>query len=202
MRWYLPAPVLLAAALGCGQPASGPALPTVPPDHVVVAPKGETMENPQYTSWARFPVGTKAVQKSVTTTEPNKTVTTTSYSLVEKKDDVLVVEMQVHTVWWDGHVEDNPPEKLRVVKTIGVPPGYKPGQKPKGVTEEGEETLTMAGREFKTKWYKGRDNVEGGAVESQNWSSDEAPGGLVKSVVRIPKQKQTTVIELVEVKVP
>ena len=30
----------------------------------------------------------------------------------------------------------------------------------------------------------------------------DAPGGLVKSVVSIPKQKQTTVIELVEVKFP
>jgi hypothetical protein len=160
------------------------------------------MENPQFTNWAQFPVGTRATQKSVTTTGPNQTVTTTTYTLVEKKDDVLVVAMQAHTSYWDGRETDNPPEYFRNLKTIAVPPGHKPGEKPKGVSELGEETIAVAGKEYKTKWYKGKDNVEGGAVETQNWSSDEAPGGLVKSVVAIPKQKQTTVIELVEVKLP
>jgi prepilin-type N-terminal cleavage/methylation domain-containing protein len=101
-----------------------------------------------------------------------------------------------------GGMDGDPPEKLRVVKTIAVPVGYKPGQKPKGVTEEGEETVAAAGKEFQTKWYKGKDIVEGGAVQTQNWSRDDAPGGLVKSVVSIPRQKQTTVIELVEVTIP
>jgi hypothetical protein len=188
-------------ALGCGSSPTLPA-PTTPPDHVVVVPAGPTMENPQYANWARFPVGTRATQKSVTTTEPNQTVTTTTYTLVEKKDDVLVVEMKAFTKRWDGIEIDNPPEKLRVVKTIAVPPGYEPGRKPKGVIEEGEETITVSGKEYKTKWYKGKDSVEGGAVVTQNWSSDDAPGGLVKSVVSIPKQKQTTVIELVAVKLP
>jgi hypothetical protein len=188
--------VLTGLALGCGPTPTAPSIPEVPPDHVVVVPTGETMENPQYTSWARFPVGTRVTQKTATRTGPNQTVTTSTYTLVEKSDTTVVVEMKAFTKRYDGIEIDNPPERLRSLRTVARPHGLSPPNS----ADSGEETITAVGKEYKTKWQKNRGRLEGERVESQVWSSAEMPGGFVKSISVI--NLETTTIEIVDVTIP
>jgi hypothetical protein len=163
---------------------------------------GESFENPVYKRWANFPTGTTVTQRTTTANadSPLKTVTEIIYTLKEKKDDSIVVEFVATTTHTDGRSEKNPPQENNVRKTFVLPPGVK--KPPDRKSDEGEESLTVAGRVFKTRWYKGKDFTEAGELSSQTWSSDEMPGGLVKSVSQVPARRATITVEVIEVTIP
>jgi hypothetical protein len=166
----------------------------------------EQVENPQYASWAKSPAGTVAVHKTVVRGEGSDaaTVMTTTYTLLDVTPDQAVVQMQVSTKRYDGFEANDRPEKFTHPKSLLLPPGVKKDRagKPAGVTEEGEESISVAGKEYKAKWYKGKDRNEGGEMFTQMWSSAEVPGELLKSVTRTPAIGKTTTIELVEIRMP
>lgn len=197
--------LLFPCACGCARKVSpGEAPPVEGP--AAAGPQRETVENPLYTSWAGFAKGTSVRHKSVTETEGNGpvTTTTTTYTLVERTDDRVVVEMKAFTRQYDGTDIDNPPERLTNPKRVSLPPGTARADfgNPAGVTDRGEETITAGGKEYRTKWYKGKDRSEAGEVLVQVWTSDEVPGGLVRSVTRTPAIGKKTTVEAVEVKAP
>src|SRR5262245_19981541 len=70
---------------GCGSPNPSSPTPAGLPSETVSAIPGERLENPLYVAWAKFPVGARVVQRSVTETKgiEEKTVSTISYKLVE-----------------------------------------------------------------------------------------------------------------------
>lgn len=197
---------LLGSALGCG---SSTPEPSTPPSVAAVTPNaspGERVENPLYTTWAKFPVGARVVQRSVTETKgiDEKTVSTITYQLVEVTADRLVVEMQATTKRYDGVETVNPAERLVNHRWSTLPPGVTPAEKgkPAGVTESGEGTITVGGKEYSAKWYKGTGQNEGGKVFTQTWTSESVPGQLVKSVMTMPGTGKSTTIELVDVTIP
>ncbi len=183
---------LFAAGCSAGVPAPVP----VP---VVAAPSDPPrpqVENPQYTQWAAFPPGTAVTHKSVTAEagHPAVTTTTTTYKLVEVAADGLTVEMTARTVRYDGTVTDNPPERFRNPKWVTAPPA-----RPLAAQDQGEETVTAAGKSYSTKWSKTKIQSEAGEMLGQVWTADGMPGQIVKSVVRIPAIGKTTTIEVVAV---
>jgi len=209
--WRLTLLFLFPSALGCGTgndaarvPAgAGVALRQAGAD---AAPPRELVENPQYRSWAAFKKGTKVVHRSVTGADGSEaaTTTTTTYTLLDLTDEQAVVEMRAVTRRYDGAVFNNPPETFKNPKRIPLPPGVNKSDfgKSVGVLGQGEETVRVGGKAYETTWHKGRDKNEAGEVVVQVWSSDAVPGGLVKSVTRIPAVGKTTTVELLEVKVP
>jgi hypothetical protein len=202
-------------ALGCGPGKSGTPVGVAgpaerderdqSPGSAAAAPR-EQVENPQYKSWATFPKGTTVVLRSVTRADGHPAVTTTTrtYTLLDLTDAEAVIEMRARTQRYDGVEINNPPEKLTVPKRIALPPGVSKTEfeKPAGGDEQGEETVTVGGKEYKTRFSRSRGRNEAGEVLGQVWSSDAVPGGLVKSVTRTPGVGKTTTIELVEVKTP
>lgn len=203
---------LVVAAGGCGGQQSE-VVPAKPSDEdagpVLVPATGkpaELVENPQYKNWAAFKPGTTAVHRSVTETVgvEGKTVTTTTYTLVAVTPDHLTLRSQIRYQRYDGHETNDPADEYRVARLVDLPPGVAKEDfgKPIKNAEQGEETLTAAGKEYKARWYKGKASNEGGQVSGQTWVSDQAPGGLVKSVSLTSGVNKKTVIELVEVKTP
>lgn len=104
------------------------------------------------------------------------------------------------------------PEKKQEPRTILLPQGLPKGLtredylagKPPGATEEGTETLTIGGRQVKTKWYKHSTDVgKGNALQGKLWISRDVPGNVVKSEVIITGTFASTLkLELVELKIP
>ena len=74
--------------------------------------------------------------------------------------------------------------------------------KPEGVTEQGEESVKVGGKDYKAKWYKATGKTEAGETFIQSWSSDDVPGGLVRSIATTPGNKSSMTMELIEVKLP
>jgi hypothetical protein len=161
-------------------------------------------ENPQYARWAKFRPGTTVVVREVTTTPTFTTDTTATYRLDELTDEIAVVSAGGEIKAPDGTVHDNPTIALRHARWIPLPEGKAAADvgKPEGTFAEGEQTITVGGKEYKTRWYKSKGRVEAGETETQTWYSDAVPGGLVRSVHRIPASNKAITAELVEVKLP
>jgi hypothetical protein len=207
--------ILLAAflgvvpATGCGHaPSNANSSITLGSDRAIDdSPRpaeGEARPNPLYTRWAGFPVGASVTQRTTTENEdsPLKTVTTIVYTLIEKTDEHVVIEFAATTIHPDGRVETNPPERRTNRKSFTLPPGTKKNEPKHAKPEEGEETLTVAGKPYRTSWVRGKDFTEAGELYSQTWSSSEIPGGLVRSVARVPAKRATITVEVVEVAIP
>ena len=60
----------------------------------------------------------------------------------------------------------------------------------------------MLGKTYKTTWTKSKDFTEAGELTIQNWTSPDMPGGLVRSVSKVPAKKATITVEVTEVKIP
>jgi hypothetical protein len=164
----------------------------------------ETIENQEFKQWSKFKKGASVTMKSTTDLGKMKVEAVITTTLIDVGPDKLVLETSsVSKI--NGMEIKVPPMKRDVPKTVTVPKVDKKddpkAEKPK--TEEGTETLKVAGVEVKTKWSKATADVMGTKTEAQYWFSDDFPGGLVKSVTKIMGANPATItIEVTEFKKP
>lgn len=189
---------------GCTPRGADPSTISVeePSEPATVAPR-EQVENPQYTSWAHFKKGTSVVHKAITKATGHQEVTTTTmtYTLLEREDTHVVVEMKAFTKRYDGIEIKPPPETFHTPRMMTLPPGVTRAgfAKKKNAGEQGEETIPIAGKTYKTKWHKSKDRNEAGEVLVQTWTSEEVPGALVKSITNTPAIGKTTTLEVIAI---
>lgn len=173
---------------------------------VNIATGQETVDNPEFASWSRFPKGTSITLKAETKVAGMTTDSKITTTLVETGKEKLVLETAT-SVKANGMEFGTPPMKRDVTKTIKLPEGFKKENfasgKPPGTFEEGTETLKILGQQVKTKWFRFKAEVNGIKTESKLWKSDEVPGMMVKmeSTVKGPVVSTTT-MEIVEFKKP
>jgi len=167
-------------------------------------PKGELVEHPTYRQWKAFPEGTTVTRKTTTDSEltPGMTVTVLVTSLKQKTDDFLVLESQSTTTYADGRVNEHKPVESKIPRKIRLPEGMSAENwgKPQGTLVE--EEVEAAGKKYRARKTESKGTTDAGDLYQTVWSSDEMPGGLVKSVSKVPAVKETTIIEITEVKVP
>lgn len=163
----------------------------------------DKIENPQYLSWARFKVGTIVVQRSVTRdkSSADATVTTTTITLLERTDSHAVLEMQNHTKRYDGVEFDRPASRFTNWRWVAAPPATgKRDAKPPAPLDE--ENLSIAGKTYRTRRHQTADRNEAGEVLVTTWTTDEIPGSLAKSILETPAIGKSTVLEVVEIRLP
>lgn len=176
---------------------------------ISIASAQETIENPSYAAWAKKKIGTQVIQKTTSEVMGQKFEATITYKLLEIKDDKVVVEMITKSKVSGTEVEQ-PATKIDVTKSTTVPKGMKKEDvqqgRPEGTIAEGEETLKVAGKEYKTKWFKYKRSSEGTEIDSQSWICMDVPNLLVKMTSKVtgkdPNLNSKTTMELVEIKEP
>jgi hypothetical protein len=166
----------------------------------------EMVEHPTYKLWGQFPVGTSVTKRTTTDSEltPGQTITTIVYTIKERSDDHVVIESQATTTYHGGRVDTNPPSSVRTPRWIQLPPGIKKEEwgKEAGGAQAGDEVVTVGGKPYSSRWRKSRSTTDAGEMITTTWTSTQMPGGLVKSVSQVPAVKETTTIEVIEVKIP
>jgi hypothetical protein len=189
--------LLLGLLVGCGGEPVAVAVPTP-----IEAPTGERVENPSYRNWAVFPAGTVVVRRSVTEEigRPEKTTTTSTFTLVEKTDDAVTLELKTRTTRYDGLVLDNPPDRFTTERYFHLPPGQTPAAPVPA--QELADPLLVGAIPYRVRLVESRDRNEGGEVLVKTWTSDAMPGGLVKSIAETPGVKKRTTIETTDVTIP
>lgn len=193
--------VAVTTLIGCGpQPTPPPTAPALTPALPLTA--DQRVENPSYTRWATAAPGTVVTFDA--STDVGGVVTRGGYTqrLVSRSDAAAEVEAQ------DVNPADGKPagvsQTLKQLRWMGKPGGKDDADpaRPAGTYAVGEESITVKGKKYQTKWYKFKGHVEAGETDTQTWYSNEVPGGLVKSVHAIPAIKKTVTTELAEVKTP
>ncbi len=163
----------------------------------------EQVENPLYRNWKHFEPGTSVTYRALTESDDGDSEVTTTYFLKERTEEKIVIELKT-LAKLEGQVIDNPPQRLENRRFFNLPPGISKEEfgKPKGVLEEGEETVELVGQTFETKWFRARTTGDDGETFTKSWTSDKVPGRLIKSVSETPKTNTTTTVELIEIKTP
>lgn len=167
------------------------------------AATAEEVEHPAYKSWARHPVGTSVTLRSVTTTQGVTNVTTNTTTLVKLTESEAVLET-VMTSDATGRVVETPAQTYVQRRMFPLFAGVKKEDvgKPPGSSTHGEETVKLAGKEYKATWFDSNGRVEAGATSSRTWLSEDVPGRLLKAVTRVPKADNVTTVELIGIKTP
>lgn len=163
----------------------------------------EEVEHPAFKSWAAHPVGTSIAIRSVTSCPASRLTTTTTYKLLELKEDRAILETRKVSDA-TGQLSEGLPDKMEQRRKFPLLPGVKKEQigKPLNPIAQGEETLKLAGREIKTFWYDTKGQGDAGETLTRTWMSEDVPGRLVKAVTKIPRADTTVTLELVEFKTP
>jgi hypothetical protein len=170
------------------------------------AQEKETVPNPEFASWNKHKPGTSVTWRVISETAGMKSEVLMTHTLVEVGTDKAVIEIAT-TIKANGMEIKAPAQKRDITKTIEVLKGMKKedptGAKPIGTTEEGTETLKVAGMELKTKWYKAAAEADGTKSQTKQWVSDDIPGMMVKNVTTVTGAVNSTVTtELIEFKKP
>src|SRR5262245_9759970 len=165
----------------------------------------DTMDNPTYASWAKVKKGPSVTLKMSADVAGQKAETTMTTTLVDLTADVATTEMVMVTKA-GGTEFKTEPMKTENKKVVELPPGKKKADfdKPEGFVDQGEETLKVAGKEYKTKWVKVKNSTNGSEYEAKTWTCDDVPGTIVKMETKASGGgvKSSTTLELVEIKQP
>jgi hypothetical protein len=168
-----------------------------------LAATAEEVEHPTYKSWARHPIGTSVTVRTVTACPTSTITTTTTTTLLElgEKKAVLGTRRVSDAT---GTLVEGRPEKQDQARMFPLFPGVKKEDigKPYKAIAQGEETLSLAGREIKTFWYDTKGRGDAGEMSTRTWLSDDVPGRVVRAVTKIPKAETTVTVELTELKAP
>jgi hypothetical protein len=196
--------MLLGLAMGCDSNASRPPVAAKPPVVVpsfTLTPEQRT-ENPVYTRWAKFAVGSR-VRLQETIESAGKTIgtATVTYTVTERGEGFVVVETQRTSQHTDGTPPSDHTQPLKHYQWMTKSNDKDPFA-PAGTYEHGAEQLTQRGKTYATTWYKYKGRVEAGETLSHAWYAVDVPGGLVKLDYSIPKTKSSIRTELVEITIP
>ncbi|WP_169977109.1 hypothetical protein [Tautonia rosea] len=164
------------------------------------ASQAQTAESPVYNSWAQVPVGTRMIQKTVSVGSDGSSVESRTILTLQSIDDDVA---RVEQTYVDSEGEEFI-QVFRYRRWVALRPGVKAEDLgiPADATDQGEETLQLAGREFKTRWYDTVGQAEAGPMLLRTWYSSEVPGLLVKSIKRIEGFPSTSTVELVDLVLP
>ncbi|MEW4569200.1 hypothetical protein AB1L88_15155 [Tautonia sp. JC769] len=171
---------------------SGPLLAT--------ASQAQTAESPVYQSWARVPVGTRMIQKTVSVGSDGSRQESRTIQVLQSIDDEVATVEQIYV---DPQGEEFT-QVFRHRRRVVLLPGVKAENLgiPPNASDSGAETLELAGRAFETRWYDTTGQAEAGTMLIRTWYSKQVPGLIVKSLTRIEGFPSTTTNELVDLILP
>jgi hypothetical protein len=128
----------------------------------------QDIDNPDYTRWAKFKVGSWVRMKSEIENGGNKMVlpTETTYTLLEIDDkQVIVEELTLNTL----QPKDSPKQEKARKRTYLATPGKKDASQ-----MEGDEEIEIAGKKLACHWTE----LKGVAGAIKTWVHPDVPGML------------------------
>jgi len=139
-----------------------------------------TIDNPEYASWSKFELGTWLTVKMMMESTDMSHESMQIVKLLEVGSDNLVLETDM-TMTIAGR-KTHATVKRDVPKTHAPPSDDHKADaaKPAVKLEEGSETLTVGGAEYKCKWKHTKVSVNGKETDMKTWHCDEVPGGMLK----------------------
>lgn len=158
--------------------------------------------NPTYDSWAKHKPGTVVVMAGSSEAAGMKSEMEQTFTLVEVTPEKAVVEMK-NTMTVMGNKTELPAQKMDIpsggpaAPAAATPPTQQPAA---AAAKTSEETVTIAGKEYKATCTESANEQGGNKSVSKVWTSPEVPGTVLKMETSIDGQmKSTTKLEVKKV---
>jgi hypothetical protein len=165
--------------------------------------QGEDVENPQYTNWSRFPVGTSVTTKDQVIKD-NKSITTiTTTKLISKTEKNIILSTVVSSDA-TGMLVTNDPWETVIKRQFPLLPGVDKTKigRPQGTIATGMETIEILGKKYQSEWYDIKSSTEAGPAITRTWISMDMPGMVIKSSTEVKNANRKTLLEVTELKIP
>jgi hypothetical protein len=135
-----------------------------------------------YLSWKEFPVGRSVLfAESWWTFQDGRAVPESTQEIHLRRDTVhsidaggLTVARAEQRLFARGTANDFQIRPIAYLASGPPPAPATPGNR-----EEGQDTVTINGTTYRTRWVRASSPTPGGSNISTNWYSDEVPGGLL-----------------------
>ena len=161
----------------------------------------EDVENPTYTNWAKFAIGTTVTNKAVTMQNGARVETFTTTILVSKTEKELVVSSQISSDGTGKKIQ-NDVNLMKVNRLFPLLPGVDKTRigRPQGAKEQGFETIEVLGKKYQAEWYLTEASTEAGPSFTKTWISMEMPGQVLKSVTEVKAAQKKVNLDVIELK--
>ena len=174
------------AAGEANEPA--PKQPVSPSESDAQDGQANLVNNPLYENWARFGVGSFIEQRIVTQSgESEDQVRVTARLLLESVDkERLMLKLSRDVVMATGGERDrvNQPDEQVEVPRLVTQKEADEYINPPGMTEQGDDTITVLGKKLKTHWYEIKREDVTGEVVTRVWTNPHVPGLLAKMTIK------------------
>lgn len=202
--------LVLAASLGCypkGMPSTAKVISSQDSSNALPQATGPALKeinNADYISWSKFPIGTKVVRRKTMANEIGTTVITTALELREIKSEAVSVESQI-TVERTNDTTDNPPNILDYPRSQMIPADMdaelftRPLPDAKRIATEAIESL---GQSYTATIYEWKSQLESGPMKVRGWFSDEFPGRQIRLEFENPSGGEPFFEEVIELTIP
>jgi hypothetical protein len=141
----------------------------------------ELIANSDYLAWSKFGTGTSVTYDGETNMMGNAYSSTATTTLTAIAGDKITLRVET-TLLINGKPTTLPPQTSDIpvrVKKPASSAGVQPADAPK--TQTSSEDVSALGRKFACKKTKVTTIADGLTNWTSTWTSDEVPGGLVKS---------------------
>jgi hypothetical protein len=150
------------------------------------APKpGQMIDNPPYTHWAQFKVGSSVTVKEVVTlTDGGVEEVVATSKLLSKDKDHLMVETVVAGA--DGDKGVGAAEETRTVTDFPAKVKFERTHTPPSAgysVTEGKEVVDVNGKQAEAEWVEASSTHGDETVVEKVWTVQNVPGGIVKQTV-------------------
>lgn len=149
----------------------------------------DEVENPAYTAWSKFPVGSSQTLASTMQAGGMNVVVDTVSKLAEKTDTQVVIEITA-TMEFGGQRRQMPAQR----QTIPAK------SKKEDVKPLPDEKVEAAGEQFTCKVYQMKQTQGGETVDAKAWINDKVPGGVVKMDAKTSQGAISSVLKSYDVK--
>ncbi|MBI3722423.1 hypothetical protein HY251_00480 [bacterium] len=138
------------------------------------------IDNPQYTNWAKFKVGTSVTTKTSMVSDAMTMDTETTTTLVELTKEKAVVEIKTKTSMEMKNVPKQPPTENTMKMDVAAKIEKGKDDPNAKKAKEGTDTVDIGGTKYKCKTYESESEAAGSKTVTKSWICDDVPGSTVK----------------------
>jgi hypothetical protein len=143
----------------------------------------ELVENPAYATWAKHKVGTKVTLKSDVSMQGMNMTQEVTQTLAEITPDKAVVNVAMTMDM--GGMKHQTTQKQEIAAKVEKGSEYLPQGAKGSFKELDKETIEVAGQKYECRVFEVNGDSAAGKMSGKSWHSEEIPGGLAKTDMKM-----------------
>ncbi len=160
------------------------------------AASADEVTNPEFKMWSEFKAGS-TVTRSMTTDSAGRKIKVTQKATLKSIDRTKAVVSMQQTLVFNGQEIKQPSKDREILAKIKKAEAEKSPANPENAIERGEESIEVAGKKLKCKWYTTKAEQNGTSSLAKVWLHESIPGHIAKMEATTKAGGQEAKVDLV-----